>query len=93
MLARAPAGPREQLLAENGLGDDELAALAAAPVLQRVVHLDLNTNEVGARGVARLVASAHRSALRCLNLWFNPGPDAEVARHGFVSTGAGRWCR
>jgi hypothetical protein len=62
-------------LDENGLGDDEVAALAASLYLGRLAWLDLGENRIGAPGIEALVASTRLPRLAYIRLVNNPAED------------------
>ncbi|MEZ4248464.1 MAG: globin domain-containing protein [Polyangiales bacterium] len=71
-------------LSARGLGDEEVARLAASPSLRSITHLDLSNNEIGNAGLAALADSPHLGALEHLDLSHNrfgsTGLEALVTR-------------
>ena len=66
-------------LAEQGVTDDDVIALAASPTANRLRSLDLGRNRITARGVEALAASSQLRNLESVNLDGNPGGDPSDA--------------
>lgn len=62
-------------LLHNGLGDAEIAALAASPHLANLRWLELSNNKIGAAGLEALAASRNLPRLGYVGLATNAVPD------------------
>jgi uncharacterized protein (TIGR02996 family) len=79
LLAEAPA-LRRLRLSRLGLADTQVAALAGSPDAQRLVQLDLSSNQLTSGGADRLAESPHLGNVRRLNLAANTiGHDSKQA--------------
>ena len=76
-LFRSPYLARIQSLdlRHNGLGDEEVAALAASAHLANLAWLKLNNNKIGAAGLEALAASRNLPRLGYVGLRANAIPD------------------
>lgn len=66
-------------LAEQGVTDDDVIALAASPAANRLRFLDLSRNRITARGIEALASSSQLRNLERVNLDANPGGDPSDA--------------
>jgi uncharacterized protein (TIGR02996 family) len=70
-------------LGNNGIQDEGVQALAAAPSLSRLTALDLSRNGIRAEGAAALASSPHLARLTALDLGRNRiGPEGAQALAG-----------
>lgn len=64
-------------LDDQGVTDDDLAALAASPHVRQLRQLDLRYNPISARGIEALAASPNLKALELVNLDGNPADPVD----------------
>jgi uncharacterized protein (TIGR02996 family) len=73
--------PRRLRLGDNAITDRGAESLAGWSGLEQVTKLDLDSNELGARGVFALARSPYLTRIKAISLMFNPiseGPGADA---------------